>query len=444
MVLSLQEVLQNPEVIRNMQEHPNTFRFSEEVDLMVAVMQRPPHVFVREAEDGSIVISGPMANVLNILADSINFTYRLVLPEDGTFGTLLPNGNWSGMLELVVNHKADITLGPFGFDSNRMKAFEFTRSFFTSDVCILAGKGQPEVDPWGFLFPLEPVVWAVLIAALVVAWLAMVLLGNNNNKSSGFLKWASDTFFQHLRILLRQDMMVLYRSSEMVLVMGWMVVTMMVMWSYGGNLVSLLAVRHIPQPLHTIRHVTNASNIKVIMPPRTLVTAVLAKSKSGPLKALDQLRHVGRVKYQSRTFERTMDTLVRRGDHVIISTRLTLDSFINTLHKKNGRCDFYKVGEALFSLTHCMIGQKGSPLIPVISSKLRGLVESGLYEHWVLRGMPFLSYCHLTPSKITVRKPLALSNIWGMLVVLGAGLLLALVTLCLEIYIDKLGGDGAL
>lgn len=31
---------------------------------------------------------------------------------------------------------------------------------------IVSGRGSPEVDPWGFLFPLRPMVWMALTAAL--------------------------------------------------------------------------------------------------------------------------------------------------------------------------------------------------------------------------------------------------------------------------------------
>lgn len=43
------------------------------------------------------------------------------------------------------------------------------------------------------------------------------------------------------------------------------------------------------------------------------------------------------------------------------------------------RCDFYKARQTFFTTTHCMIGQKGSPLVPAINhrfdSYLRGLQD---------------------------------------------------------------------
>ncbi|XP_042243362.1 uncharacterized protein LOC121880270 isoform X2 [Homarus americanus] len=51
---------------------------------------------------------------------------------------------------------------------------------------------------------------------------------------------------------------------------------MVVTWSYSSNLMSLLAVRHVPQPLHTIRQLLDQSSTIVIMEPNTAVTDTLA------------------------------------------------------------------------------------------------------------------------------------------------------------------------
>ena len=58
---------------------------------------------------------------------------------------------------------------------------------------------------------------------------------------------------------------------------SWRILVLMVLWSYTGNLLSLLAVRYIPQPIQTIRQLLD-SGYTVIMEPNTVVTATLAVS----------------------------------------------------------------------------------------------------------------------------------------------------------------------
>lgn len=63
---------------------------------------------------------------------------------------------------------------------------------------------------------------------------------------------------------------------------GWIIIALMVNWSYTGNLVSLLAVRFIPQPVQTIRHLLDQPAITVIMEPNTIVTDTISVSTVTP------------------------------------------------------------------------------------------------------------------------------------------------------------------
>ncbi|KAG7160502.1 putative Glutamate receptor ionotropic, delta-1-like 38 [Homarus americanus] len=197
-------------------------------------------------------------------------------------------------------------------------------------------------------------------------------------------------------------------GRERLVVGGWMVVAMMLMWSYRGTLISLLAVRHVPQPLQSIRDVVDDSTVT----------------------------YVGRVLYQlAKDNPQSMNTLVRHQRHVIIGPTLSSDLLIANLFAKTGKCDFYKARQTFFTTHHCMIGQKGNPIVPAMSHRLRGLVESGVYEHWLFNSIPFMTSCRLSPSKITVKEALTLKSLWGTLVLLAAGLLLAFASFCLELFL---------
>ncbi|XP_042237318.1 uncharacterized protein LOC121876325 [Homarus americanus] len=225
-------------------------------------------------------------------------------------------------------------------------------------------------------------------------------------------------------------------GRERLVVGGWMVVAMMLMWSYSGTLISLLAVRHVPQPLQSIRDVVDDSAVTVITKPDTIFTDIISKIKSGDLKDLNDLKYVGRVLYQlAKDNDQSMNTLVRHQRHVIIGPTLSADLLIANLFAKTGKCDFYKARQTFFTTHHCMIGQKGNPIVPAMSHRLRGLVESGVYEHWLFNSIPFMTSCRLSPSKITVKEALTLKSLWGTLVLLAAGLLLAFASFCLELFL---------
>ncbi|XP_071522174.1 probable glutamate receptor [Panulirus ornatus] len=438
MIRPVQEVLEDPKVAHALQQQPATFRFEDGASLVVSVVAWPPHHDVLVQGDGSLSVVGPVGNVLDTVAQSLNFTYRLVTPADQHWGRKLANGSWTGMVGQVARREVDIALGPFGLTEERSKVVDYTRSFFFDDRSILSAKGLPEIDPWGFLFPLAPMVWTTLLAAMMAAWFAVVVLVRHP-RGSRMIKWASDLFFLHLGIVLRQDMsMKLKCVKERCVVGGWLVVAMMVTWSYNGNLISLLAVRHIPQPIQTIKDLVDDTRISAVMLSNSIFSDIISKMEIGDLKELNDLKFAGRAKFVIfAEFTEAMDTLVRRGDHSIIDTSLSTDDFIAQDFARIRRCDFYKSRQTFFTTHHCMIGQKGSPIVPAISYRIRSLVEAGLYEHWLRNNIPFSSHCRFTPSKLTVREPLAVSNLWGMLVLLGAGHLLALTAACCELWVGR-------
>lgn len=96
-----------------------------------------------------------------------------------------------------------MAVGPFGITLRRSQVVDFTDSFYFDDRSILAKKGEPEIDPWGFLYPLTESVWAVMAAVLVVVWLlSMVLL--RRPKVVGRLDWWGELLLENIRVLLNQ------------------------------------------------------------------------------------------------------------------------------------------------------------------------------------------------------------------------------------------------
>lgn len=101
------------------------------------------------------------------------------------------------------SQKADVAVGPFGITLRRSQVVDFTESFYFDDRSILAKKGVPEIDPWGFLYPLTSSVWAAMMAVLALVWLlSMVLL--RRPKGVGLLDWWGELLLENIRILLNQ------------------------------------------------------------------------------------------------------------------------------------------------------------------------------------------------------------------------------------------------
>ena len=46
------------------------------------------------------------------------------------------------------------------------------------------------------------------------------------------------------------------------------------------------------------------------------------------------------------------------------------------------------------------------------AGRVRAVVESGLYVHWLMNDIPAVTSCRYSPSIILVREPLSLANLW--------------------------------
>lgn len=99
----------------------------------------------------------------------------------------------------------DIGLGPLVLSESRAEAVDFVERVTNLQLRVLAGKRNPELNPWGFLHPLGPLVWLGLVAAMVCVSAASLAVGERSRRfSQRWYKRAFKLFHAHLGILLRQ------------------------------------------------------------------------------------------------------------------------------------------------------------------------------------------------------------------------------------------------
>ncbi|XP_037782030.1 uncharacterized protein LOC119578533 [Penaeus monodon] len=414
------------------QVFPDKFsRFPEGASLTVAAEEYIPHVKVVASPGSSFSLKGPMVNLLDILAKSMNFTYSFQRPPDGAWGGKLPDGSYNGMVGMVSRKEVDLGLGPFGMSTVRAAVVDFTKPILIDYARILGGRGRAEIDPWGFLLPLTPEVWAGLAALgllviLTVAFLSYLSGQHLPGRGSRHL------YFGVVRTLLIQDTKVLpERRWERVLLAGWMIVTLVTVKSYAGNLMSLLAVRHIPQPYQSVRDVLDDASCTMIWEANTAYVQFVESVSSGTFHEVSKAGKAGRILYKKSTeYLDAIDSFVRARPYVLILEDLTHkvlmgQDFSNTgvsdvlffvivsfvffcfvlfllifkscscyhfysfilfinltlsfsfyhhypyplLFLSAFSCDFYTSREIFLPFIFAMIGQKNHPLVPALSKR---------------------------------------------------------------------------
>ena len=72
-----------------------------------------PYITIFDKSGGVVSYSGVMPKILDYLQTSLNFTTSLARPEDGAWGAVDDQGNWSGMVGMVKRNEVDFALGEF-------------------------------------------------------------------------------------------------------------------------------------------------------------------------------------------------------------------------------------------------------------------------------------------------------------------------------------------
>ncbi|XP_063872501.1 uncharacterized protein LOC135106955 [Scylla paramamosain] len=170
-------------------------------------------------------------------------------------------------IEGVYLQEVDFSPGPFGNNAARYEAVDFTWPVSFVEVKVFAGRGSPEVDPWGFLLPLAPWVWAALLSTfLLLSVTSSFLFTKFSEEDLGSSEIFASNMLYFVSIVLRQSVWMGEGGWwwQRVVLGVWMLMTMVLTRSYEGNLISLLAVRHLPQPYQTLRDVVNDPSVVMV------------------------------------------------------------------------------------------------------------------------------------------------------------------------------------
>nr|XP_045620081.1 uncharacterized protein LOC123771530 [Procambarus clarkii] len=150
-------------------------------------------------------------------------------------------------------------------------------------------------------------VWAAILAALLVLPLAMCLMSSCFSLKTP-AEWMDDTF-NLVSLISNQGIMVQNNWWwERVVMAVWGLVTVVLTQSYAGNLMALLAVRHIPQPIQSLEEIVNDHSVALLTTQARIFRVVADLQKENRLKFI-----------KTTEFVRSINTLVRNGHHILIS-----------------------------------------------------------------------------------------------------------------------------
>ncbi|XP_071548430.1 glutamate receptor ionotropic, kainate 4-like, partial [Panulirus ornatus] len=193
------------------ENHSGNIKFLQRPTLTVVSEESPINRLVRKDDSknrpqgSQPAFRGPVPKLLNYLSTGLNFSYTYVRPSDGAWGSKQGDGSWSGMVGMIMRGEADLGAEVFSVHAARAAVVDFTYPVVIVYLRIIGDRGLPEVDPWGFLLPLTPLVWASTLVTLVVLPTVVVLLASWSSLKTVVVQgsWLQNTFV-FIRVLLQQ------------------------------------------------------------------------------------------------------------------------------------------------------------------------------------------------------------------------------------------------
>ncbi|XP_046844011.1 glutamate receptor ionotropic, NMDA 1-like [Xenia sp. Carnegie-2017] len=125
--------------------------------------------------------SGFCIDLLQLLADNINFTYEVHLSKDGKFGSYNEkpghkDKKWNGMVEEILEDQADMIVASLTINNERAKVIDFTKPFKYEGKTILVKKNEKSSSLGSFLRPFRIELWLLVLLSVHVVAVFLYLL----------------------------------------------------------------------------------------------------------------------------------------------------------------------------------------------------------------------------------------------------------------------------
>ncbi|XP_034730448.1 glutamate receptor ionotropic, kainate 5 isoform X2 [Etheostoma cragini] len=409
--------------------------------LIVTTILESPYVMRRDNYQdfqGNDQYEGFCVDMLKELADSLKFSFKIKLVDDGLYGAPEPNGSWTGMVGELINRKADLAVAGFTITSEREKVIDFSKPFMTLGISILY-RVQLSRKPgyFSFLDPFSPAVWLFMLLAYLAVSCVLFLAARlspyewynphpclrdrrdilENQYTLGNSLWFPIGGF------MQQGSEIMPRALSTRCVSGvWWAFTLIIISSYTANLAAFLTVQRMEVPIESPDDLADQTNIEY-----------------GTIHGGSTMTFFMNSRYQ--TYQRMWNYMYSKQPSVFVKSTeegiarvvssnyaFLMESTMNEYYRGRN-CNLTKIGGLLDTKGYGIGMPLGSPFRDEITLAILQLQENNRLEilkrRWWEGGR--------CPKEEDHRaKGLGMENIGGIFVVLICGLIIAVFVAIME------------
>ncbi|CAC5375410.1 unnamed protein product [Mytilus coruscus] len=333
--------------------------------------------------------TGFSMDILQELANELNFTYELTSPPDGQWGTETPNGSWTGLVGQLQQRDVDIVAAPLTIQTDRERVIDFTYPYFYEPSVILIKKPDPNLTKWRTLIdPFSPTV---------------LLCGEHMADS----------------------------SSGRTLLSFWWIFCIIMMATYSGNLIAFLTVTKDKLPFTDLSGLVAQDKYKWGIQGGAIFEQIFKTSEIPEYKKIWS----GVVEY-NKTDTRVLSYIgdihigkVLEGNYAFIVDKTFFDmTMINN-------CELTMTSAEVLQLQYAMALPNNSPFTKIFTDEIISIHESGLLQIWRLRHWPKPGNCK--ESLLKESNAITLIDVQSAFYMIGIGIFVASCSLCMEFLKQK-------
>lgn len=378
---------------------------------------------------------GYCIELLEKISKIIGFNYTIKLVEDGLYGTQNADGTWNGIVQELIDKKADLAVGAFTITYQREQAIDFTKPFLNLGISILLKrpvKRSPSL--FSFLSPLTIDVWFYMIAAyLAVSMILFVLshLSSKVRKNSQLCDSTSENEFSLLNCLwwtiaslMQQGIELSPKglSTRLVATVWWFFALIMIS-SYTANLAAFQTAQRLTSSIEDVDSLSKQTEIKYGSLAGGSTQTFFKEAKIQTYARMWKFMSSNPTVFVNTTDEGLMR--VKKGGYAFL-----LESTMNEYARQRD-CDLIQVGGLIDSKGYGIGTPVGSPWTNEVTNAILKLQEDGtlqnLYTKWWKHAKGALKCEAVDDKKKESINELGISNVGGVFLVLACGLIISII-----------------
>ncbi|KAK3583442.1 hypothetical protein CHS0354_025574 [Potamilus streckersoni] len=422
---------------------PNTkYKFNKR-KFVVSTLQYGPFVIKATDPNGTVSYGGMCIDLLEQLSYTLNFTYNLVEPPDGVFGSVSPDGRWNGLVGQLERREVDMVVAMLTDQPERKGIMDFTYPFYYDYTTVLLKKPNTDKNKWKTI--IEPFQWQVLVSICasvpVMSFLVFIMErcnpyynhpGHHETRevNGGFHSFAGALWYIYGAILNQGGDHLPDSFTGRTMVSFWGLFSIVVVGTYCGNLIAFLTVPIDKAPFNTLKELIEMkSEWKWGTQGGTYYETFFQISKTKEYSDIGK----GIIDFNksdpsvlSNSIDSHIDK-VRSGGYALIVDK----TFTEVIIAKE--CSMIKMREDFLPLKYAIGLPKNSPYTKIVSDEIMSIHENGLLQIWKRRWWPKSSIC---PEEFsTVARPIRVVDVQSAFYLAVIGIALATFVFAVELFV---------